>query len=88
MLDSIRIHGTRDDRRERPPPSVHEEVPGPGSELLVRLLVRLRSYGGAVAICGCNDKIREVFGIVMLEDILQVCDSEEEARTRLAKAVG
>ena len=40
-------------------------------------------FGGAVAICGCSDKIREVFEIVMLDSILQVCDSEEEARSRL-----
>ena len=50
---------------------------------LVRLLVRLRSYGGGVAICGCSDKIREVFSIVMLDQILKVSDSEEEARARL-----
>jgi hypothetical protein len=39
--------------------------------------------GPAVAICGCSDKIREVFEIIMLENILQVCQSENEARERL-----
>ena len=58
-------------------------VTSAGIGTLVRFLVRLRGYGGAVAICGCSEKIREVFSIVMLEDILQVCDSEEEARSRL-----
>jgi anti-anti-sigma factor len=58
-------------------------VTSAGIGTLVRLLVRLRGYSGAVAICGCSDKIKEVFGIVMLQDILQVCDSEEEARARL-----
>ena len=53
---------------------------------LVRFLVRLRGFGGAVAICGCSDKICEVFEIVMLSDHLQVCDSEEEARMRLRQA--
>jgi anti-anti-sigma factor len=58
-------------------------VTSAGIGTLVRLLVRLRGYGGAVAICGCSDKICEVFEIVMLKDILQVCDSEDEARARL-----
>ena len=60
-------------------------VTSAGIGTLVRLLVRLRGYGGAVAICGCSDKIREVFSIVMLDDILQVCDSEEEAREELQR---
>ena len=60
-------------------------VTSAGIGTLVRLLVRLRGYSGAVAICGCSDKIREVFSIVMLEDLLQVCDSEEEAREKLAQ---
>ena len=58
-------------------------VTSAGIGTLVRFLVRLRGYGGAVAIFGCSDKIREVFSIVLLEDILQVCDSEDEARSRL-----
>jgi len=58
-------------------------VTSAGIGTLVRFLVRLRGYGGAVAICGCSDKVKEVFGIVMLKGILQVCDSEEEARARL-----
>ncbi len=59
-----------------------------GIGTLVRLLVRLRGYGGAIAICGCSDKIKEVFGIVMLQDLLRVCDNEEEARARLRPAAG
>ena len=58
-------------------------VTSAGIGTLVRFLVRLRGFGGALAICGCSDKVEEVFGIVMLQDILQVCDSEEEARARL-----
>jgi anti-anti-sigma factor len=61
-------------------------VTSAGIGTLVRFLVRLRGYGGAVAICGCSDKIREVFSIVMLDDILQVCDSEDEARQKLAQS--
>ena len=58
-------------------------VTSAGIGTLVRFLVRLRSSGGAVAICGCSEKIEEVFSIVMLTDILQVCASEKEARERL-----
>ena len=59
-------------------------VTSAGIGTLVRLLVRLRGYGGGVAICGCSDKICEVFSIVMLDEILQVCESEEAAREKLA----
>jgi len=59
-------------------------VTSAGIGTLVRFLVRLRGYGGAIAICGCSNKIREIFSIVMLDDILQVCDSEDEAREKLA----
>jgi anti-anti-sigma factor len=58
-------------------------VTSAGIGTLVRLLVRLRGYGGTVAIYGCSDKIKEVFSIVMLQDILHVCDSEDEALARL-----
>lgn len=61
-------------------------VTSAGIGTLVRFLVRLRAFGGAVAICGCSDKICEVFKIVMLDDILQVCESEEQARERLRRA--
>ena len=58
-------------------------VTSAGIGTLVRLLVRLRGFGGTVAIFGCSDKICEVFEIVMLQEILHVCDSEDEARARL-----
>ena len=57
-----------------------------GIGTLVRLFVRLRGFGGGIAIFGCSDKICEVFSVVMLKDLLQVCDSEEEARGRLRAA--
>jgi anti-anti-sigma factor len=50
---------------------------------LVRLLVRLQKFGGSLAIFGCSDKICDVFDIVLLKQILQVCDSEREARSLL-----
>ena len=63
-------------------------VTSAGIGTLVRLLVRLRGFGGSLAICGCSGKICDVFGIVMLKEILQVCDSEDEARARLQAAAG
>jgi len=59
-------------------------VTSAGIGTLVRLFVRLRGFGGGIAIFGCSDKICEVFEIVMLKDILQICDSEDEAREKLA----
>lgn len=61
-------------------------VTSAGIGVLVRLLVRLQGFGGAIAIYGCSDKIREVFSIVQLDGILQVCDTEEEARRKLTSA--
>ena len=58
-------------------------VTSAGIGTLVRLLVRLRGYGGTVAIYGCSDKIKEVFSIVMLQDILHVCESEAESLAHL-----
>jgi anti-anti-sigma factor len=59
-------------------------VTSAGIGTLVRLFVRLRGIGGALAICGCSDKICEIFEIVMLKEVLKVCGSEEEARQKLA----
>lgn len=50
-----------------------------GLGILVRLLTRLKECDGGLAIFGCNDKIREIIGLVMLIDILKVRDSENEA---------
>ena len=58
-------------------------VTSAGIGVLVRLLVRLQGFGGAIAIFGCSDKICEVFRVVQLAEILQVCDSEETARQKL-----
>ena len=58
-------------------------VTSAGIGVLVRLLVRLRGYGGAIAVYGCSDKVREVFSIVQLDGLLKVCNTEEEARQKL-----
>ncbi|MCU0235193.1 MAG: STAS domain-containing protein [Thermoanaerobaculales bacterium] len=54
-----------------------------GIGTLIRLLVRLQSRGGSLAIFGCSGKICEVFDIVMLKGILQISGSEAAARARL-----
>ena len=54
-----------------------------GIGTLVRLLIRLRSQGGTLAVFGCNDHICDVFDIVLLKEILQVCETEDEAREKL-----
>jgi anti-sigma B factor antagonist len=54
-----------------------------GIGMLVRLLIRLRGQGGSLAVFGCNDHIREVFSIVLLQEILHVCGTEDEAREQL-----
>jgi anti-anti-sigma factor len=61
-------------------------VTSAGIGVLVRLLVRLQGFGGAIAIHGCSDKICEIFTIVQLDKILQVCNTEEEARQKLKSA--
>ncbi len=50
-----------------------------GIGILVRLYTRLKVYQGRLAVFGCSSKVREIFSIVMLEQILHVCDSETEA---------
>jgi len=54
-----------------------------GIGTMVRIFTRLKAQGGSLAIFGCDPKVREIFCIVMLEEILQVCDTREEAIERL-----
>jgi anti-anti-sigma factor len=56
-----------------------------GIGMLVRLLIRLKGSDGTLAVFGCNDHICDVFDIVMLKDILHVCESEDEAREKLQR---
>ena len=50
-----------------------------GIGILVRLYTRLKDREGSLAIFGCSSKIREIFTIVMLDEVLKVCNSEDEA---------
>jgi anti-sigma B factor antagonist len=54
-----------------------------GIGALVRLLHRVQSLGGSLAVFGPNPRVREVIEVVMLTGILGVSDSVEEARQRL-----
>jgi serine/threonine-protein kinase RsbW len=54
-----------------------------GIGALVRLLFRVQSLGGRLAVVGPNPRVREVIEVVMLTGILGVSDSVEEARRRL-----
>jgi anti-anti-sigma factor len=56
-----------------------------GIGTMVRIFTRLKAQGGSLAVFGCDPKVREIFRIVMLEEILQVCDSREEALERLKR---
>ena len=58
-------------------------VTSAGIGTMIRLYTRLKGYGGGLAIFGCTDRIREIFSIVMLEEILKVSKSLEEARSKL-----
>ncbi len=50
-----------------------------GIGILIRLYTRLKASEGGLAIFGCNAKIREIFAIVMLTNVLKVRNSEAEA---------
>lgn len=61
-------------------------VTSAGIGMLVRALIRLQNRGGSLAVFGCDDKICEVFKIVMLKQILNVSDSVDAARDALREA--
>ena len=54
-----------------------------GIGALVRLLHRVQSLGGRMAVIGTNERVGEVIEVVQLSRILNVCDTMGEARERL-----
>lgn len=60
-----------------------ERLRSTGVGVLIRLLHHVTPLGGKMAIFGCNERVREVLRICELEQVLNVCDSGEEARDRL-----
>jgi anti-anti-sigma factor len=54
-----------------------------GVGVLVRLLHRVESLGGRMALFGGNRRVREVIEVVRLHEILNLSDTVEDARRRL-----
>lgn len=54
-----------------------------GIGTMVRIFHRIQSLGGTMVVFGANPRVRQVIEIVMLGEILGLCDSIEEARGRL-----
>jgi anti-anti-sigma factor len=54
-----------------------------GIGALVRIHHRVHNLGGTLALFGANSRAREVIEAVMLADVLNLCDTIDDARTRL-----
>jgi anti-sigma B factor antagonist len=54
-----------------------------GIGALVRLLHRVQSLDGTIALFGPNPRVREVIEVVMLAEIFRLSDTVEEARQHL-----
>jgi anti-anti-sigma factor len=39
----------------------------------------LRADGGSLVLCGVDARLREIFGIFKLPQVLRICDNEQEA---------
>jgi anti-sigma B factor antagonist len=58
-------------------------VSSAGISALVRLLSKTQSLNGGMTMFGCKERVRSVLKILMLESVLNVCDSEAQARAKL-----
>ena len=56
-----------------------------GIGVLVRLLARVQQIGGGLSVYACSPRVRCVMGIVGLEGILNVRETEADARARLTE---
>lgn len=59
-----------------------------GVGTLIRLLTRARKLGGAVALYGCSERNRTILSIVGIEPLVNLCDTQEQARERLIELGG
>ena len=50
-----------------------------GIGTLVEVFRRVNGYGGALALCGLNDRVYSVFEITKLDKFFKIYDSEPEA---------
>jgi anti-anti-sigma factor len=60
-----------------------ELIASAGIGTLVRLLHRVQKLDGRLIVFGANPRVRQVIDVVMLGDILGMCDTIEEARARM-----
>ena len=60
-----------------------ELITSAGIGALVRLLHRVQKLGGRLVAFGANPRVRQVIDVVMLGEILGMCDTIDEARARL-----
>jgi len=60
-----------------------ELITSAGIGTLVRLLQRVQTQGGRMVVFGTIPRVREIIDVVMLGEILGLCDTVEEARSRL-----
>jgi len=54
-----------------------------GLGTLVRLHHRVQKLGGQIAVVGAKKRVRGVIEVVMLTEILGLCETMEEARARI-----
>jgi anti-anti-sigma factor len=60
-----------------------ELITSAGIGTLVRLLQRTQTQGGRMVVFGAKPRVREIIDVVMLGEILGLCDTVEEARARI-----
>ena len=60
-----------------------ELITSAGLGTLVRLHHRVQKLGGRISIFGANRRVRGVIEIVMLTEILNLCETVDEARSRV-----
>ena len=53
---------------------------------IVMLNRRVEAAGGRLALCGMSERLRNVFKITHLDDLLKIVASEEEARTAVTNS--
>lgn len=61
-------------------------VTSAGLGIMVRMLLRTLALGGRMSVFGANAKVRSVIDAVMLNEVLAVCDTIDEARARIRAA--
>lgn len=58
-------------------------VSSAGIAVLTRLLIRAQKLDGSLAMFGCNHRVCTIMDVVKIADLLNLRETEEEARARL-----